>query len=83
MHTLWEFIAFWWRCLLEGVSLGKTPLVSAKEILLELAEKLPPDATLRDAIYELALRQAVQQGLDELNRGEAIPIEQIAAWAGK
>jgi hypothetical protein len=27
-----------------------------KEILLELAEKLPPDATFSDAIYELEFR---------------------------
>jgi hypothetical protein len=62
-------------------------IMSAKDILLEVAEKLPPDATLSDAIYELEFRQAVQQGLDELDRGEGIPIEQVkakvAAWAGK
>ena len=46
--------------------------MSAKDILLEVAEKLPPDATLVDAIYELEFRQAVQQGLDELDRGEGI-----------
>lgn len=61
--------------------------MSAKEILLEVAEKLPPDATLTDAIYELEFRQAVEQGLAELDRGEGIPIEQvkakIASWAGK
>jgi predicted transcriptional regulator len=61
--------------------------MSAKEILLEIAEKLPPDATLDDAIYELEFRQAVQQGLDELDRGEGVPIEavraKIAEWAGK
>jgi len=61
--------------------------MSAKEILLEVAAKLPPEATLNDAIYELEFRQAVQQGLDELDHGEGIPIEQvkaqIAAWAGK
>jgi len=61
--------------------------MSAKEILLEVAEKLPPDATLSDAIYELEFRQAVQQGLDELDRGEGVPIEEvkakIAQWAGK
>ena len=61
--------------------------MSAKEILLEVAEKLPSDATLNDAIYELEFRQGVQQGLDELDRGEGVPIEtvkaQIAAWAGK
>jgi len=61
--------------------------MSAKEILLEVAEKLPPNASLDDAIYELEFRQAVQQGLDELDRGEGLPIEQvrskIAEWAGK
>ena len=61
--------------------------MSAKEILLEVAEKLPPNATIDDAIHELEFRQAVQQGLDELDRGEGLPIEQvrskIAEWAGK
>ena len=61
--------------------------MSVKEVLLEVAEKLPPDATLVDAIYELEFRQAVAEGLAELDRGEGIPIEQvkarIAEWAGK
>ena len=61
--------------------------MSAREILLEVAEKLPPDATLNDAIYELEFRQAVRQGLDELDRGQGVPIVEvkakIAAWAGK
>jgi hypothetical protein len=48
--------------------------MSAKEILLEVAEKLPPNATLVDAIYELEFRQAVEEGLASLDRGERIPI---------
>jgi len=61
--------------------------MSAKETLLEVAEKLPPDATISDAIYELEFRQAVEEGLAELDRGEGVPIEEvkakIAQWAGK
>jgi predicted transcriptional regulator len=61
--------------------------MSAKETLLDIAEKLPPDATLVDAIYELEFRQAVAEGMAELDRGEGIPIEQvkaqIATWAGR
>ena len=61
--------------------------MSTKEILLEVAAKLPPDATLLDAISELEFRQAVEQGLAELDRGEGVPIEEvkskIAEWAGK
>ncbi len=61
--------------------------MSTKEILMQVAEKLSPDATLSDAIYELEFRQAVEDGLAELDRGEGIPIEQVKAkisqWAGK
>ena len=59
--------------------------MSTKEILLEVAEKLPPDATLVDAISELEFRQAVEEGLASLVRGERIPIQEvkakIAQWA--
>ena len=53
-----------------------------------LAElKARPDATLVDAICELEFRQAVEEGLAELDRGEGVPIEEvkarIAQWAGK
>jgi hypothetical protein len=61
--------------------------MSTKEVLVEVAHKLPPDATLADAIYELEFRQAVEEGLAELDRCQGIPIEtvkaKIAQWAGK
>ena len=61
--------------------------MSAKEILLDVADKLPREATLADAIRELEFRLAVEDGLAELDRGEGVPIEEvkakIAAWAGK
>ena len=67
--------------------LNESSARSAKEILLEVAGKPPPDATLVDAIHELEFRLAVEEGLAELNRGEGVPIEEvkakIAAWAGR
>jgi len=61
--------------------------MSTKETLLEVAQKLPAEATLADAIYELEFRQAVEQGLAELDRGEGIPIEDVKRmvpqWARK
>ena len=61
--------------------------MSAKEILLDVAEKLPPDATLVDAIYELEFRQAVEEGLASLDRGERISLEEarqrIPQWISK
>jgi hypothetical protein len=50
--------------------------VSIKDVLVEVAEKLPPDATLVDAIYELEFRQAVEDGLTSLDRGKRIPLEE-------
>jgi hypothetical protein len=50
--------------------------MSTKEVLLDVAEKLPPDATLVDAIYELEFRQAVEDGLASLDRGKRIPLEE-------
>jgi hypothetical protein len=61
--------------------------VSTKEVLLEVAENLPPGATLVDAIYELEFRQAVEDGLASLDRGERISLEEarkrIPQWTEK
>jgi hypothetical protein len=61
--------------------------MSTKEILLEVAKKLPAKATLADAIYELEFRQAVEQGFAQLDRGEGIPIatarKQLRQWITK
>jgi predicted transcriptional regulator len=61
--------------------------MSTKEILLDVAEKLPPDATIVDAIHELEFRQAVKDGLASLDRGERVPLQearkQIPEWISK
>ena len=60
--------------------------MNTKDILLEAAEKLPADATLIDAIYELEFRQAVEDGLASLDRSERIPLEEartrLPQWIG-
>lgn len=65
----------------------RTSCMSTKDILLEVARKLPPDATLVDAIYELEFRQAVEEGLASLDRGERTPLEdarkRIPQWTSK
>jgi predicted transcriptional regulator len=61
--------------------------MSTKELLLEIAEKLPPNASLDDAISELEFRRAVQKGLAELDRGESVTIDELKSdlskWVGK
>jgi predicted transcriptional regulator len=61
--------------------------MGAKEILLEVAESLPADASLSDAIYELEFRQAVEDGLKSLDRGKRVSLEEarkhIPQWITK
>lgn len=61
--------------------------VSTKEVLLEVAEKLPADATLVDAIYELEFRQAIEDGLASLDQGKRVSLEEarqrIPLWTAK
>jgi hypothetical protein len=37
--------------------------MSAKQILLDVVEKMAPDATLAEAIHELEFRLAVEEGV--------------------
>jgi len=61
--------------------------MSTREILRDIADKLPADATLADALYELEFRAGIEQGLAELDRGEGIPLDevkkQLPQWLGK
>ncbi len=52
-------------------------------MLLEVADKLPPDATLADAIYELEFRPAVEQGPAELDRSERVPVGPVQPEAAQ
>lgn len=61
--------------------------MSTKDILMDIANKLPAEATLTDALYELEFRAAVEQGLAELDRGEGVPLAEVKnrlpQWLGK
>jgi len=50
--------------------------MSTKDILLEVAEKLPARATLYDAICELEFRMHVLGGLASLEAGHRIGLEE-------
>ena len=48
------------------------PSGSAKQKVLEVVEKLPPDATLEDAIERLVLLAKTERGLAELDAGRGV-----------
>jgi predicted transcriptional regulator len=53
--------------------------MSSKEIVQDLLQRLPEDASLRDIAQEIEFVAGVREGLAELDRGERIPMEEIEA----
>jgi predicted transcriptional regulator len=51
--------------------------MSTKQIVQDLLDKLPEDASLHDVAREIEFVVGVRQGLAEIERGERIPIEEI------
>ena len=54
-----------------------TPDMDNKQIVEDLLQRIPEGASLHDIAQEIEFVAAVRQGLDELDRGERIPIEEI------
>lgn len=50
--------------------------MSAKELALDVIKHLPENATMHDLTEEL-YAAAVREGLAELDRGEAVPHEEV------
>lgn len=51
-------------------------MTTAKQIMRELADKLPEEATLDDAMYTLYVRQKIEEGLKDIAEGRVIPHEE-------
>ena len=51
--------------------------MSNKEIVSDLLERLPEDASLKSIAREIEFIAAVREGLTELDHGEGIPIEDV------
>ena len=57
--------------------------MTTKQVLMDIANRLPEDATLADAAYELELRTAILEGVESLERGEGKPLEEVEKfWHG-
>jgi len=51
--------------------------MSTRQIIADLLQKLPENATLHDVDREIEFVAAVRQGLEALDYGEGIPLDQI------
>jgi predicted transcriptional regulator len=58
--------------------------MTQKELVLDAIKELPEDASLDEMADRVEFLAAVQRGLDQLDRGEGIPHEeikrQLALW---
>ena len=58
--------------------------MTEKEIVLETIRALPDDCTLDEIAERIRFMAAIHKGLDELDKGEGIPHEeikkQLASW---
>jgi predicted transcriptional regulator len=53
------------------------PAGSAKQRALEAIEKLPPDATVEDAIERLVFLAKVERGVAQLDAGKGLPHSEV------
>jgi predicted transcriptional regulator len=58
--------------------------MTQKELVLDAISELPDEASIDDIAERVEFLAAIQKGLDQLDRGEGIPHEQIkrqlATW---
>jgi predicted transcriptional regulator len=61
--------------------------MTQKQLVLEAIKEMPDDAPLSEIVERIEFLAAVQKGLDQLDRGEGIPHEevkrQLAAWLAR
>lgn len=48
-----------------------------KQIVQDLLQRIPDSASLHDIAHEIEFIAAVRQGLDELDRGEHVSIDEV------
>ena len=56
---------------------------TVKEAVLEIAKKLPDDCSWEDAMYQMYVRQKIQEGLEDAENGRVISDEEVFAEFGQ
>jgi predicted transcriptional regulator len=61
--------------------------MSNREIAIDLIRKLPEDASLQDIARGIEFIAGVREGLEQTNRGEGVPAEEVRqmvpSWLAK
>lgn len=54
-------------------------MASAKEAARQIIEHLPEQATWDDIMYELYIKQKIEEGLADVEAGRTVPHEEVKA----
>jgi predicted transcriptional regulator len=64
-----------------------TLIMTQKELVLDAISELPDEASLDEIARRIEFLAAIQKGIDQLDRGEGIPHEevkrQLATWLAR
>ena len=52
-------------------------MITAKEVILDVLNKLPDDATMDDILYNLYIHDKVERGLEAVREGRTITQEEM------
>ena len=61
---------------------SERPATNSRDRMIEALRELPPDATVDEAIERLVFLAKIEAGLAELDRGEAIPHDEVRRRLG-
>lgn len=53
-----------------------------KEAVIELVNRLPENVSLREIAQEIEFVAAIQEGLDQIDQGQGIPLEDVEKMIG-
>lgn len=56
---------------------------TVKEAVLDLAKKLPDDCSWEDVMYQMYVRQKIQEGLEDAASGRVVSDEEVFAEFGQ
>lgn len=56
---------------------------TTKDGVIEMIRRMPPDTTLADIMYALYVRQAIEEGIRQLDAGQGIPHDEVVRRMAK
>jgi hypothetical protein len=59
------------------ISISGLPIMSDKEAVLELVQRLPAEASLQQILQEIQFIAAVKEGLDQIDQSQGVSVEAV------